>query len=90
METIETAGYVMVLLPLRERTGTGGSQIYRGRWQIELVFKRLKSLLDSDISRKRMPPALKPGCMANVCSIPGRNVASKAKRFPLGVHYPEA
>jgi len=46
-ETLEYAGYVMVLcsapresVPLASALG-----LYRGRWQVELVFKRLKSLL---------------------------------------------
>jgi hypothetical protein len=48
-ETLEYAGYVMVLcsatgdrLPLAAALG-----LYRGRWQVELAFKRLKSLLDA-------------------------------------------
>lgn len=48
-ETLEYAEYVMVLcsaamdrLPLSAALG-----LYRGRWQVELAFKRLKSLLDA-------------------------------------------
>jgi hypothetical protein len=48
-ETLEYAEYVMVLcsasskaIPLR-----AALEVYRGRWQVELVFKRLKSLLDT-------------------------------------------
>ena len=46
-ETLETAGYVMVFTSV-ERKDLGPAaalNIYRGRWQIELVFKRLKTLL---------------------------------------------
>jgi hypothetical protein len=46
-EALELTGYVLVLtsdttLPLRAVL-----ELYRGRWQVELVFKRLKSLLDA-------------------------------------------
>lgn len=42
-ETLEAAGYVLAF--------------YRGRWQIELVFKRLKSLMDCGHLRKVDPDA---------------------------------
>jgi hypothetical protein len=46
-EALELTAYVLVLtseptLPLRAVL-----ELYRGRWQVELVFKRLKSLLDA-------------------------------------------
>lgn len=45
-ETLELAGYVMVFttLPRAEFSCPMVLEWYRGRWQIELVFKRLKSL----------------------------------------------
>ena len=45
-ETLEAAGYLFVLttLPAHFTTSTI-LELYRGRWQIELVFKRLKSLV---------------------------------------------
>jgi len=47
-ETFETAGYVMVFtsVPREDMGPTAALNMYRGRWQIELVFKRLKSLLE--------------------------------------------
>jgi hypothetical protein len=47
-ETIEAAGYVFVATtaPACALTAEQSLEIYRGRWQIELVFKRLKSLMD--------------------------------------------
>jgi hypothetical protein len=46
-ETLEGAGYICVFttLPVTVLT-TAVLEMYRGRWQIELAFKRLKSLLD--------------------------------------------
>jgi len=46
-QTLELAQYVMVLtsLPPHVASATKVLALYRGRWQIELVFKRLKSLL---------------------------------------------
>ncbi len=45
-ETIEYAEYVTVFTTLNRHgcNGTGILTLYRGRWQIELVFKRLKSI----------------------------------------------
>ncbi len=45
-ETLEYAAYVVVFttLPGREFTSQAVLEWYRGRWQIELAFKRLKSL----------------------------------------------
>ena len=44
--SLELAGYILVLTSLPE-TFTAGEvlTLYRSRWQIELAFKRLKSLL---------------------------------------------
>lgn len=45
-ETWEAAGYVFVFTTLPETVpATAVLEMYRGRWQIELTFKRLKSLL---------------------------------------------
>ena len=46
-ETLEAAGYVFVLTTLPTEVLSAGQvlDVYRGRWQIELVFKRLKSIL---------------------------------------------
>lgn len=56
-ETLETAGYVFVFTSVG-RTAmppTAALEMYRGRWQIELVFKRLKSLLGFGHLRKKDP-----------------------------------
>jgi SRSO17 transposase len=46
-KTVEAAGYVIVLttLPAQVLSAEQVLEMYRGRWQIELVFKRLKSIL---------------------------------------------
>ena len=46
-QTLELAEYVVVLTSLnpKDLAATQVLALYRGRWQIELVFKRLKSLL---------------------------------------------
>jgi len=44
-QTLELAQYVMVFTTYEQGTAAQVMQWYRMRWQIELVFKRLKSLL---------------------------------------------
>ena len=44
-QTLEAAGYVIVLTTLSEPSAAAIMEFYRRRWQIELAFKRLKSLL---------------------------------------------
>jgi len=44
-ETLEAAGYVIVLTTLSQPSAAAIMEFYRRRWQIELAFKRLKSLL---------------------------------------------
>lgn len=54
-ETIEAAGYVVVVTTL---TGLDAEEIlalYRHRWQVELAFKRMKSLLGLSRLRKKDP-----------------------------------
>jgi hypothetical protein len=44
-ETLEAAGYVMVVTTLAQPSAAQIMEFYRRRWQVELAFKRLKSLL---------------------------------------------
>jgi uncharacterized protein YegP (UPF0339 family) len=45
-ETLEMAEYIMVLTTLGEETSTVQVlELYRSRWQVELAFKRIKTLL---------------------------------------------
>jgi len=55
--TLEAAGYIMVItsLPQVQWTTAQVLQLYRLRWQVELLFKRLKSLLNLDQLRAKGP-----------------------------------
>lgn len=44
---LELTGYVLVLTSERTLALRAVLELYQGRWQVELVFKRLKSLLDA-------------------------------------------
>lgn len=56
--TLEAAGYIMVLtsVPAEELSARDGLELYRFRWQIELAFKRLKSLLHLGEVPTKDPP----------------------------------
>jgi IS4 transposase len=53
-ETLEAADYVFIFttLPAQTLGPAKALEFYRGRWQVELVFKRLKSLLGLGHLRK--------------------------------------
>jgi hypothetical protein len=53
-ETLEAAGYTFVFTTVRREdlSPTNVLEMYRGRWQIELVFKRLKSIVGLGHLRK--------------------------------------
>jgi transposase len=55
--TLESQGYVFVFTSLSqaELSASQALELYRGRWQIELVFKRLKSILQLGHLRKIDP-----------------------------------
>jgi hypothetical protein len=55
--TLESQGYVFVFTSLSQAqlSATQALELYRGRWQIELVFKRLKSILQLGHLRKIDP-----------------------------------
>jgi hypothetical protein len=55
-ETLEACGYIFVLTTLPPKvSAVVVLELYRGRWQVELAFKRLKSLLDLGHLRKVDP-----------------------------------
>jgi len=58
-DTVEAAGYVVVLTTLPEVSAQQILELYRHRWQIELAFKRLKSLLQLGHLKKTDPVGAK-------------------------------
>jgi hypothetical protein len=64
-ETLETAGYVIVPTTLADTAAQDVLELYRYRWQIELAFKRLKSLLQLGHFKKPTPKVPKPSYKVN-------------------------
>jgi hypothetical protein len=58
-DTLEAAGYVVVLTTLADVPARLILELYRYRWQIELAFKRLKSLLHLGHLKKTDPVGAK-------------------------------
>lgn len=58
-QTLEGAGYVVVLSTLMQPTAETLLELYRCRWQVELAFKRLKSLLQLGHLKKTDPEGAK-------------------------------
>ena len=58
-QTLEAAGYVVVLTTLQQIDPQTILELYRHRWQVELAFKRLKSLLQLGHLKKTDPPGAK-------------------------------
>jgi hypothetical protein len=58
-DTLEAAGYVVVLTTLPDVPADLILELYRYRWQIELAFKRLKSLLHLGHLKKTDPVGAK-------------------------------
>jgi len=69
-ETLEYAEYVMVLCSADRRSVSLDSALglYRGRWQVELVFKRLKSLLQAGHVPKESDASARAWMQAKVLS----------------------
>jgi hypothetical protein len=67
-QTLELAEYVVVLTSLKPKdaSATQVLTLYRGRWQIELVFKRLKSLLGVGDLAKYDPDSAKAWLQAKL------------------------
>ena len=70
-QTLEAAGYVIVLTTLMQPSAAAIMEFYRRRWQIQLAFKRLKSLLqlghlkkvDKEAARAWLQGKLLVACM---------------------------
>lgn len=91
-ETIEAAGYVIVLTTLAEPSAYEIMEFYRRRWQVELAFKRLKSLLQLGHLKKADEQGAKAwlqGKLMVACLI--ESLILTAERFsPWGYIAPQA
>jgi hypothetical protein len=69
-ETLEYAAYVMVLCsaPPAKLDRNAALGLYRGRWQVELAFKRLKSLLAAGHVPKESDPSARAWMQAKILS----------------------
>src|ERR1051325_8145705 len=81
------AGFVLLLtnLPLAPWSAVQVLQLYRFRWQIELVFKRLKSLLNLDGLRTRDPELVQVYLLAKLLAA----LVLEQLQGHLTTHYPE-
>ena len=70
-ETLEFAEYVFVLATpgLDELTASQVLELYRARWQVELGFKRLKSLFDAGSAPNRDPEAVRSWIYAKLLAV---------------------
>lgn len=84
-DTIEACGYVVVLTTLEELDARQILALYRQRWQVELAFKRLKSLLDIGHLKKHDAAGAQAwlqGKLFVACLI--ENLIALGDRFPPG------
>jgi hypothetical protein len=90
-ESLELAAYVLILtsVPVSELSSTAALELYRCRWQIELGFKRLKSLLSAGHVPKSSDSSAKAWMQAKIMTaLLLERILIEAKCFsPWG--YPE-
>lgn len=69
--TLEAAGYVFVLttIPKSELSAARILDLYRARWQVELAFKRLKSLLEVGHVPKHDPRSARSWIQAKMLTV---------------------
>ena len=58
--------WVLTTVPQKQLSTASGLELYRFRWQIELFFKRLKSLLHLDTLPSRQGPTAKSWMLARL------------------------
>jgi Transposase DDE domain len=70
-ETLELAEYIFVLATpgLDDLTPAQVLELYRARWQVELGFKRLKSLFDAGSAPNRDPEAVRSWVYAKLLAV---------------------
>lgn len=82
-QTLESAGYVIVVTTLSTPGAAQIMELYRRRWQIELAFKRLKSLLqlghlakfNADSARAWLQGKLLVACLIEKLILTGERVS---------------
>jgi len=69
--TLEAADYTILLTNVEpaELCAEAALELYRYRWQVELAFKRLKSLIDLDQLRAKEPPMVKTYLLAKLLGV---------------------
>ena len=91
-ETLEAAEYIFVFTTLDEHVpATAILEIYRGRWQVELAFKRLKSILATGHLKKTDPIGAKAWLQGKLlAAVIIEALISLGERFsPWGYRLPE-
>src|SRR2546427_5323473 len=84
--TLEFAKYVIVFTTRSSGSTADVLRSYRMRWQIELVFKRLKSLAQLWHVPKHDDRSSRAWLMGNCLSSPGTKIdPHRARYFPLGL-----
>lgn len=70
-QTLELAEYIFVLTTpgLDDLTAAQVLELYRARWQVELGFKRLKSLFDAGSAPNRDPEAVRSWIYAKLLAV---------------------
>lgn len=69
-QTIEAAEYIVVLTTLDRHTSASEVlELYRARWQVELAFKRLKSLLQGGHVPKSHPESARAWIQAKLLTV---------------------
>lgn len=70
-QTLELAEYIFVLVTpgLDDLTAEQALELYRVRWQVELGFKRLKSLFDAGSAPNRDPEAVRSWIYAKLLAV---------------------
>jgi hypothetical protein len=70
-QTLELAEYIFVLTTpgLDDLTAAQVLELYRARWQVELGFKRLKSLFDAGTAPNRDPEAVRSWIYAKLLAV---------------------
>lgn len=91
-QTLEAAGYVMIVSTLMEPTAQTLTELYRSRWQIELAFKRLKSLLQLGHLKKTDPEGAKAWLQGKllIATLIETLIAIGDRFSPWGYYLPEA